>query len=96
MSTSAASVPVVTIVNAVAFAGVPNFGCTRANHRGRSPSRAITMYTRGCPMSDDNNAVVIIDKEGAPRGTRIFGPVARELREQKKFMKIISLAPEVL
>ena len=44
----------------------------------------------------DNNAVVIIDKEGAPRGTRIFGPVARELREQKKFMKIISLAPEVL
>jgi len=44
----------------------------------------------------DSNAVVIIDKEGAPRGTRIFGPVARELREQKKFMKIISLAPEVL
>ena len=39
---------------------------------------------------------MIIDKEGAPRGTRIFGPVARELREQKKFMKIISLAPEVL
>ena len=59
MSTNAASVPVVTIVNAVAFAGVPNFGCTRANHRGRSPSRAITMYTRGCPMSDDNNAVVM-------------------------------------
>ena len=44
----------------------------------------------------DSNAVVIIDKEGAPLGTRIFGPVARELREQKKFMKIISLAPEVL
>ena len=44
----------------------------------------------------DSNAVVVIDKEGAPRGTRIFGPVARELREQKKFMKIISLAPEVL
>ena len=44
----------------------------------------------------DSNAVVIIDKEGAPLGTRIFGTVARELREQKKFMKIISLAPEVL
>ena len=44
----------------------------------------------------DSNAVVIIDKEGAPLGTRIFGPVARELREQKKFMKISSLAPEVL
>ena len=43
----------------------------------------------------DGNAVVIIDKDNNPRGTRIFGPVARELRE-KKFMKIVSLAPEVL
>ena len=43
----------------------------------------------GSYLRFDNNAVVIIDKEGAPRGTRIFGPVARELREQKKFMKII-------
>ena len=50
----------------------------------------------GSYLRFDNNAVVIIDKEGTPRGTRIFGPVARELREQKKFMKIISLAPEVL
>ena len=50
----------------------------------------------GSYLRFDNNAGVIIDKEGAPRGTRIFGPVARELREQKKFMKIISLAPEVL
>jgi|TARA_B100000959_G_scaffold200138_1_gene209426 large subunit ribosomal protein L14 len=50
----------------------------------------------GSYLRFDNNAVVIIDKEGAPRGTRIFGPIARELREQKKFMKIISLAPEVL
>ena len=50
----------------------------------------------GSYLRFDNNAVVIIDMEGAPRGTRIFGPVARELREQKKFMKIISLAPEVL
>jgi large subunit ribosomal protein L14 len=43
----------------------------------------------------DGNAIVIIDKDGNPRGTRIFGPVARELRE-KNFMKIVSLAPEVL
>ena len=43
----------------------------------------------------DENAVVIIDDKGEPRGTRIFGPVARELRE-KRYMKIVSLAPEVL
>jgi len=43
----------------------------------------------------DDNAAVIIDKQGEPVGTRVFGPVGRELRE-KKFMKIVSLAPEVL
>jgi large subunit ribosomal protein L14 len=43
----------------------------------------------------DENAAVILRSDGDPRGTRIFGPVGRELRE-KKFMKIISLAPEVL
>ncbi len=43
----------------------------------------------------DENAAVILRQDGEPRGTRIFGPVGRELRE-KKFMKIISLAPEVL
>ncbi len=43
----------------------------------------------------DDNAAVIIDRQGEPIGTRVFGPVARELRE-RKFMKIISLAPEVL
>lgn len=43
----------------------------------------------------DENAVVLIDKDNEPRGTRIFGPVARELRE-KQFMKIVSLAPEVV
>ena len=43
----------------------------------------------------DENAAVIIKDDGNPRGTRIFGPVARELRE-KQFMKIVSLAPEVL
>ena len=49
----------------------------------------------GSVLRFDGNAVVIIDKDGNPRGTRIFGPVARELRE-KNFMKIVSLAPEVL
>ena len=43
----------------------------------------------------DDNAVVLINEQNNPRGTRVFGPVARELRE-KRFMKIISLAPEVL
>ncbi|MCW2927307.1 MAG: ribosomal protein, partial [Thermoleophilia bacterium] len=43
----------------------------------------------------DENACVIIDAQRNPRGTRIFGPVARELRE-RNFMKIVSLAPEVL
>ena len=43
----------------------------------------------------DENAAVILNNDGEPRGTRIFGPVGRELRE-KRFMKIISLAPEVL
>ena len=49
----------------------------------------------GTHLRFDRNAVVIIDDQLNPRGTRIFGPVARELRE-KRFMKIISLAPEVL
>ncbi len=49
----------------------------------------------GSLLRFDNNAVVLIDDNNNPRGTRIFGPVARELRE-KNYMKIISLAPEVL
>jgi large subunit ribosomal protein L14 len=64
--------------------------------------RAVVVRTKqpvrredGSALRFDNNAIVIIDKDMNPRGTRIFGPVARELRE-KNFMKIISLAPEVL
>ncbi len=49
----------------------------------------------GSYIKFDDNAAVIIDNNNNPRGTRIFGPVARELRE-KNFMKIVSLAPEVL
>jgi large subunit ribosomal protein L14 len=49
----------------------------------------------GSYIKFDENAAVVINEDGNPKGTRIFGPVARELRE-KGFMKIVSLAPEVL
>ena len=49
----------------------------------------------GSYIKFDENAVVIINEQGEPRATRIFGPVARELRE-KRYMKIVSLAPEVI
>ncbi len=49
----------------------------------------------GSALRFDKNAVVMIDAQNNPRGTRIFGPIARELRE-KNFMKIVSLAPEVI
>jgi len=55
---------------------------------------AITRHD-GTKLRFDRNAVVLIDDQKNPRGTRIFGPVARELRDMN-FMKIISLAPEVL
>jgi large subunit ribosomal protein L14 len=65
-------------------------------------SRAVIVRTRketrrkdGSYIRFDENAAVLVNAENEPRGTRIFGPVARELRE-KQFMKIISLAPEVL
>ncbi len=51
--------------------------------------------TDGSYIRFDENAAVIINEQGEPRATRIFGPVARELRE-KNFMKIVSLAPEVI
>jgi large subunit ribosomal protein L14 len=65
-------------------------------------AKAVIVRTRkefrrkdGSYIRFDDNAVVLIDANNEPRGTRIFGPVARELRE-RNFMKIISLAPEVL
>src|SRR5699024_8410231 len=51
--------------------------------------------TDGCDIRFDENAAVILRNDGEPRGTRIFGPVGRELRD-KRFMRIVSLAPEVL
>ncbi len=59
--------------------------------------RSVKKYRRrdGSYVRFDENAAVIVDKLGNPKGTRIFGPVARELRE-KNYMKIISLSPEVV
>ena len=54
-----------------------------------------TRRTDGSYVKFDSNAVVLIQDDGNPKGTRIFGPVARELRD-KNFMKIVSLAPEVI
>lgn len=54
-----------------------------------------TKRADGSSIRFDENAAVLINKEGQPRGTRIFGPIARELRDGG-YMKIISLAPEVL
>jgi large subunit ribosomal protein L14 len=58
-------------------------------------TRAPIRRRDGTTLKFDSNAVVLIDNQNSPRGTRVFGPVARELRE-KRFMKIISLAPEVV
>lgn len=65
-------------------------------------ARAVIVRTRkefrrkdGSYIRFDDNAAVLVEPTGEPRGTRIFGPVARELRE-KNFMRIVSLAPEVL
>lgn len=78
----------------------------QANPRGRvkkgEVARAVVVRTSyplkrpdGSAVRFDRNAAVLISKQGDPIGTRIFGPVTRELRA-KRFMKIISLAPEVL
>lgn len=73
-----------------------------ANVKKGEVAKAVVVRTKspirrsdGSVLRFDNNAVVIIDNNKEPRGTRIFGPVARELRD-RNFMKIVSLAPEVL
>ncbi|GAA1607863.1 MULTISPECIES: 50S ribosomal protein L14 [Leucobacter] len=58
-------------------------------------TRKSTRRVDGSYISFDENAAVILKADGEPRGTRIFGPVGRELRD-KRFMKIVSLAPEVI
>ncbi|MFN3530807.1 MAG: 50S ribosomal protein L14 [Bacteroidia bacterium] len=72
------------------------------NAKKGTVSKAVVVRTKkevrrrdGSYIRFDDNAVVLLNNQDEPRGTRIFGPVARELRE-KSFMKIVSLAPEVL
>ncbi|MAL86120.1 MAG: 50S ribosomal protein L14 [Opitutae bacterium] len=74
---------------------------TEATVKKGTVVRAVVVRTKtavrrrdGSYLRFDENAVVIVNNDGTPKGTRIFGPVARELRQ--KYMKIISLAPEVL
>jgi len=74
---------------------------TEATVKKGTVVRAVVVRTKtavrrrdGSYLRFDENAVVIVNNDGTPQGTRIFGPVARELRQ--KYMKIISLAPEVL
>jgi large subunit ribosomal protein L14 len=76
---------------------IPNAGVKKGDK-----SRAVIVRTKkeirrkdGSYIRFDENAAVLLNTQGEPRGTRIFGPVARELRD-KNFMKIVSLAPEVL
>lgn len=72
------------------------------NVKKKAVERAVVVRTRkelrrkdGTYIRFDENAVVIVNKEGQPKGTRVFGPVARELRD-RGYQKIISLAPDVL
>nr|NP_848096.2 ribosomal protein L14 [Adiantum capillus-veneris]Q85FI6.2 RecName: Full=Large ribosomal subunit protein uL14c; AltName: Full=50S ribosomal protein L14, chloroplastic [Adiantum capillus-veneris]AAP29427.2 ribosomal protein L14 [Adiantum capillus-veneris] len=85
------------IIIAVVKEAVPNMFLKRSE-----VVRAVVVRTRrglkrrnGMVLEFDDNAAVIINQEGNPRGTRIFGPVARELRECN-FARVVSLAPEVL
>ncbi|MFH0975534.1 MAG: 50S ribosomal protein L14 [Spirochaetota bacterium] len=83
----------------------PSYGLKDATGKKvhtKSVLKAVVVRTKkpvrrkdGSYIRFDDNAVAIIDAKGEPRGSRIFGPVARELRE-KNFLKIVSLAPEVL
>ncbi len=78
-------------------AAIPNAGVKKGD-----VSKAVIVRTKkevrrkdGSYIRFDENAAVLLNNQGEPKGTRIFGPVARELRE-RNYMKIISLAPEVL
>jgi large subunit ribosomal protein L14 len=75
----------------------PNAGVKKGDVVRAVVVRTASEYGRpdGSHIKFDDNAAVLINAAGNPRGTRIFGPVARELRE-RQFMRIVSLAPEVL
>ncbi|MEH2292271.1 50S ribosomal protein L14 [Nostoc sp.] len=82
---------------AVVKDATPNMGVKKSDVVEAVIVRTRKAVSRDSGMSIrfDDNAAVIINKDGNPRGTRVFGPVARELRD-KNFTKIVSLAPEVL
>lgn len=85
------------VIIAVVKDAIPNMAVKKSD-----VVRAVVVRTRkgvrresGMSIRFDDNAAVIVNQDGNPRGTRVFGPVARELRD-KNFTKIVSLAPEVL
>jgi large subunit ribosomal protein L14 len=85
------------VIVAVVKDALPNMGVKKSD-----VVKAVIVRTKhtlrrdsGMSIRFDDNAAVIINPDGNPRGTRVFGPVARELRD-KNYMKIVSLAPEVL
>lgn len=85
------------VVTAVVKEAVPNMSIKRSE-----VVRAVVVRTRkgikrcnGMIVGFDDNAAIVINQEGNPRGTRIFGPVAKELRDYN-FARVVSLAPEVL
>ena len=80
----------------------PSFGSNSNSVKKSEVVTAVIVRTKadikrndGSVIRFDDNAAVIINKDGNPKGTRVFGPVARELRD-KNYMKIVSLAPEVI
>ncbi len=85
------------VIIAVVKDAIPNMAVKKSD-----VVRAVVVRTRkglrresGMSIRFDDNAAVIVNADGNPKGTRVFGPVARELRD-KNFTKIVSLAPEVL
>ena len=85
------------IIIAAVKTAQPNAGVKKGEVVRAVIVRTAQEYGRadGSHIKFDDNAAVLINAQGAPRGTRIFGPVGRELRE-RQFMRIVSLAPEVL
>ena len=85
------------IIVAVVKEAIPNMGLKKSDIVQAVIVRTCKGLRRenGMRIRFDENAAVIINKEGNPRGTRVFGPIARELRD-RNFTKIVSLAPEVI
>jgi len=85
------------VIVAAVKQAIPNAGVKKGDVVRAVVVRTTKEYGRsdGSHIRFDENAAVLITPQGSPRGTRIFGPVARELRE-RNYMKIVSLAPEVL